>query len=391
MKIDNWKLEVRDWKLYSILLILAGFFAGCHDDNTIGSRGTIKNEGEQTVTFTLQLPGPVNGALTYAMTEEDENTITDLNISAFKKENNAETFAYQAIPSKIEPVQGDITKKKVTVKLKAGTDTYRFVFLANVADEVEQQLGDIAVGAVKEDLLNRLLHSRTTDWDADDVFPMWGESVLTVITGTDDTIDDVPMTRAVARIEVTTDLEEEEFVIKEVYLHKYNQAGHVVPHPDNLADNDTRSVKPTIPADPKTVDEPAFFKTTGNGFIRTMYTYEVEANSNHFEKACLVVGGNYKGGAITYYRIDLVDADEKDIHLLRNHPDKDHKGYLHLKLFSINNYYWFYWNTSHYWMWNVLYNRPSDVLWLLPACYPDLYLLLYRIFLLTLHSYHIYG
>ncbi|MCD8042755.1 MAG: fimbrial protein [Tannerellaceae bacterium] len=299
-----------------------------NDPDSCKGGGVVDENGEMTREFILQLPSPVRNVSTYAsMTEEDENRIDDLVLLAFKIEGSNETFAYQAKATAIEDIDSSSDTKKVTVKLKVSDDYYRFVFLANVTNEIEEQLGDIASVGEKDLVLQRLTQTceENKQWNDTDCFPMWGESEPWQIKEDDNDDKNVKMIRAVSRIDIVSTTND--FKVVSAYLYQFHRKGHVVPHPDNI-NSDRTSHTATVPEEPLMVKKSLPYSAENDEIVQTIYTYESYKNSVHLEKTCVVVGGvyypeDYKEGdpepAVSWYRIDFVDEDDKDIHLLRNH------------------------------------------------------------------------
>ncbi|MCD8178490.1 MAG: BACON domain-containing protein [Tannerellaceae bacterium] len=321
---------MKEYIKIAVFLIGVMIAVSCVDNDPDSCKGgsVVDENGEMTREFILQLPSPVKNVSTYAsMTEEDENRIDDLVLLAFKIEGSNETFAYQAKATAIEDIGSGSDTKKVTVKLKVSDDYYRFVFLANVTSEIEEQLGDIASVGEKDLVLQRLTQTceEEKQWDDTDCFPMWGESEPWQIKEDGNTDKNVKMIRAVSRIDVVSTTNN--FKVVGAHLYQFHRKGYVVPHPDNI-NSDKTSHTATIPAEPLMVGKSLPYSAENDEIVQTIYTYESYKNSVHLEKTCLVVGGiyypaDYKDGdpepAVSWYRIDFVDTEEKDIHLLRNH------------------------------------------------------------------------
>lgn len=308
------------------LLISLGVFS-CTDDNGDNCKPTPAEDGEVTRTFTLQLPSLIESPSSYGMTTAAENAIHTLDILAFEiGHNNKETFAYHVQATSIEDAGPNPRYKKATVKLKVSDNPYRFVFLSNVSDEIEALI-PIAQTGEKDLVLARLLHGCEAErqWTtAEHYFPMWGESDELTITEDTELDENIEMVRSLARIDILN--EAGNFELEGAYLYKYHCLGHVVPDPAHMSG--TKAHTPTIPADSVIATRSLLHETDQNQFVQELYTYESRLNAGHYDKTCLVIGGRYypadfKAGdtepETTWYRIEFVDDNDKDIHLLRNH------------------------------------------------------------------------
>ncbi len=196
-----------------------------------------------------------------------------------------------------------------------------------MADEIEALLS-IAQSGEKDLVLARLLHECEAErqWTTNQhYFPMWGggsdELTITEDTELDEAIE---MVRSLARVDVLNNTDN--FLLEGAYLYKYHYRGHVVPTPTHMAG--TQAHTPTIPADSLIATRSLLYAATDNELVQEIYTYESHLNAGHYDKTCLVIGGRYypddytdgdSEPAVTWYRIEFVDSQDQDIHLLRNH------------------------------------------------------------------------
>lgn len=221
------------------------------------------------------------------------------------------------------------------------TGEYDVVLLANAQDMLNQL--SISVGDAKESVLKALVETNPGKWNRDNI-PMWGQIERLKIDsetgfGNNNTVE---MIRMVARI----DLEiapsvQTNFSLASVRLCNYSSQGALVPDMGNWGAGN-RAVNPTQPSAPggyAPVSTPLVFDAsdglTADGGRRMIYAYEAPAGSaaNQSANACLIVGGSYQGGAVTYYKIDFAGMENGQkvyLPLLRN-------NYYLIKIVSVSS------------------------------------------------------
>ncbi|MCD7973442.1 MAG: hypothetical protein LUG18_12425 [Candidatus Azobacteroides sp.] len=319
--------------IISWLLLLPG---ACTEDNEFDRvNGGQHSKDSISISLNFLLPGQTIPK-TYAISENAENHIKNLDVLAFiiDPDDNTEKFSYRS--------EGELTtdngaEKIFKVTLLKSTEKYRFVFLSNAKQELDQ-LGNIEKGTRKEDIVGNLLFRNSAKWEADSdtqftPFPMWGESQSITINENLTSINDIKLTRMTARMDValTTDEAKTAFQLESVYIFNRKTRGHIVPNTTSGYWEDGKAAKATMPADneennPLTVVEPIYYiKDPGADvtFFQEIYTFEAEApaSGNANEATCLVIGGIFEDDAKpTYYRIDFLESDKKTYKdILRNH------------------------------------------------------------------------
>lgn len=322
--------KMKKWNIFLAALIALIAFFSCTDEEREPIIDVVDGEYSE-VTFSMQMPTPIKPFKTYAATEEDENRIEELDILAFaKKTGGVDTLAYRITLSASEIVDatngGSGNKKKIKAKLKRHETPLKFVFIANASsllDNVNMRNGD-----EKEQLLKQLVSGFTGKWSTSpmQVFPMWGQTsdFINLNTPTVITPIDVVLLRSVVKVDIGVDVEGDpavgfgaRFKLKHVYVYNAKNKVAVVPGFSNFDQLSNRVNQPTIPEGTGAISEFQEYDVSGTTFFNEIYLPESDKNtSNH---TCLVVGGSYDEGPETYYRIDFVDKNDENLHLLRNH------------------------------------------------------------------------
>lgn len=152
----------------------------CTDDRD--SFNISGNAKDNTVTFSVRVPGSASPSKTKALGEADENEVRTIEILLFDTDGN---YTYQPLYSNTITTDPDDSKLKTfTVKVPEGT--YNMVVLANARASVAAILGDIAQGDSKASVMDKLLLSNSGKWNSSPAgegyipIPMWGQ-ILSLI------------------------------------------------------------------------------------------------------------------------------------------------------------------------------------------------------------------
>lgn len=311
-----------------LLFILIGM-AACSDTD----ESMKVDKDNQFVTFTVSTP--YSTPKSYAMSDVSENAVRSVDVLAFRVEGGEELYTYRS--SGVEIKDGaDNTKKEFTVTLRKDDElSYRFVILANVAEELDA-LSTTQV-ATKKLLLGRLLSQNNDKWNSASAtdyraIPMWGETKNTMkITDNVKKITDVTLLRSLVSIELIVGASaQNDFKLSEVYLYNRKTRGRVVPIMSHFNQAEMKVTEASMPvdnpADPLTIwDGLQYNSSSETELLKTIYTYEAPSVSNDkdLDATCIVVGGKYKNNQ-TYYRLDFVERNSTGdflayMDLLRNH------------------------------------------------------------------------
>lgn len=280
-------------------------------------------------TFSIKTPGVPSS---YAIMEEDENFIEEIEVLVFRKEEDTGRLLFAYKTEGVITTENNTTKEFTATLKKDLENEYIFVILAN-AKEALRDIGGIAQTALKEKALPRIITHLSDKWNATSSqnftpIPMWGETTTSCTISENMSFTDLKLVRSVARVDVVNNLPSTTFDLKEVYVYNWKNRGRVIPDtdPTNWDVSNHRALNPSMPeddfADPINETDPVMYSvTSGNKIQREIYLHEAEAvaDRNDLDATCLVVGGKYKGSTRTsYYRIDFIE-DGSFRHILRNH------------------------------------------------------------------------
>lgn len=307
-----------------LLLALTGCTAGQLEDGN--NFGTAR---EQAVSVTLLPPGAFdNYGETRAMSPAQENDIAKAVVLQFDVADRLVKWAdaHVYIGKDGKPVLNVILKSSLDA-----TQRYDLVVYANAS--VTAATFAPHAGKTKEQVRTALGSEAYPDskWGSEPI-PMWGQQLGMIITPQLNNFV-MPLLRAFARIDIgvghydaSTDswggltTGANTFTLQEVYLLNVHASFYVSPAPANLGADGI-------------VNAP----TPGSGLLTKMFSYSEEiidrrqlaasiylpemSNTTNIEgeRTCLVIGGSYQGGGITYYRIDMIDDEGNPVDVLRNH------------------------------------------------------------------------
>ncbi|GHT49064.1 hypothetical protein AGMMS49982_01680 [Bacteroidia bacterium] len=318
--------------------------AGCRDSLSDMPRGTaVLNANEVELRIGLNVPGNFQSGLR-AISDADERAIQSINVLVFKVDPGMveePTFMY----SKPGTLWG-ANKDTLVVIVETMYDTLQqFVVITNVDAEIINLLQTDRRGASKSDLLAQLQVSLNEgeQWNVDatkfKALPMWGESVPAVITQENGSIhgidgdDDSPikLLRMVARINVKVTgialFTPNKFKLDSVYLFNSNTAGLIVPNTANVnrnAGGEVYVIAPSIPPGlemKRGKDAYIVYPASDDSLVNTIYTFESASIANNASDSatCVVIGGRFNGGTISYYRVDFADGSGNYFPILRNY------------------------------------------------------------------------
>jgi len=336
------------YKRSIITLFLTLFLASCTIDTDRFSPD--KEEGEE-IAFTLRMP--VQSAGTRAMSDEDENRVTQVDILVFRPVDNQ--FVEVVSTDKIEDDENEINLKTFYVRLR-GETTLNLVILGNSQDILRAAFPDDEdmKGLTKDEILSELVLSYEGPWvdpqgKAIRPFPMWGFRDNANVKDDDFTGEEnaIRMTRMVVRIDVhVSDAAQDEFKLNEVYLYNSYLSGKLVHSMGSGWDvTEHKATEPDIPVTATSkwrvdyIDSPSPVTTPGISSEKVIYTLEAPKGDENalLETTALVVGGIYESEQY-YYRVDFAATNKENkidfIPLVRNHNYEIHiqevkgKGYL---------------------------------------------------------------
>jgi hypothetical protein len=276
---------------------------------------------------------------TYALTEDGEGWIKEIDLLAFKvSDSEEEYYAYRTQTTDIDKQEKKIT---VSVKKSVNDEQYRFVIIANASAAVNN--ANFTTLATKKQVYERIISelSGNDPWDAtettvgepDKPIPMWGEAERVVVTEDLKNIPTIHLLRALARIDVVVlQAAQKDFRLTDIFVYNTNRKGRVIPEMEKLQSDGIVS-DASIPADNNMTKGPIQYTIPPltTEYKHEIYLYEAAAveETESLQATCLVIGGYYDNGTPesatkkSYYRVDFF-VDKKNNNLsfkpiLRNH------------------------------------------------------------------------
>ncbi len=289
---------------------------GCLDE----SRVTPDESGMLIVGLHLNTSSHTNS--TKALTEAQEVLIHDLQILPF----DTGTGILMDDPFSAEQLTFDDPSDIHYVKIVLDKALYlnknvTFMLLGNTSGN--SSLPALTVGTTsKEDILNTMKYNVEETWPNDNSrhFPLYGIIDLSLTPAMAE--QTVWMLRALARVQITvnkgngltyetTEGEASLFDLEEVYMYNTRTEGYFCPSTDydntHLSDYDLHML-PSFGQ--RTLENPISYTASADekwSYLRSIYTPENPNVTPDPEAVVMVVGGSYKGGVTTYYKIPFTD------------------------------------------------------------------------------------
>ncbi len=330
------------------LAILMMLFPSCLYERETVNPGTIENV-EKEVVFRLSVPYVEPSGDTRAIGAAEENTISTVDVLAFRVEGEDEYYDYSVTGYKTSGNTEGASTQSFTVSVRVKDYKQRFVIITNARERVQQLVGGFdRQGANKSVMLAALEFSlgqagdkwNTTGASDYTALPMWGESAQESITSATTALSgSIPLLRMVAKINIQLDESigglTDKFILKSVRLYNTNTKGRIVPDAAALSEesrNNERyvmAVSPTLAPNSMVYEGPLVYDDfsapgkEGVALRGAIYTFETGAaeSGKMLEATCLVIGGVYgNDNDPTYYRVDFVEDDGVTFRsILRNH------------------------------------------------------------------------
>lgn len=333
-------------KFFFFFFINIAIFTACSDDYLDGDNGYENTGKEILMTFHMPNASTPKVKATRSISDIDENKINDIDVLAFRKTPDGKwIYNYKSVGTNIvdaPDANESKNKKQFSVEVLKEDFEQQFVIIANAREEINNLDWSSLEGKEKEELLSLLVFDNQGKWNTTSssdfrAFPMWGETGARTINESTKTIGGINVLRAISRVDlILSDNAKADFKLTDVYIYNTKTKGYIVPFAENFDVSNNKVIKAQVPTglhndyDPANPNAKALqYKiTTDTLFERSIYLLEAAAVSsiNDRDKAtCLVVGGKYKDGQTTWYRIDLFENDasgkvtENYKDLLRNH------------------------------------------------------------------------
>jgi len=315
-----------------ILLVLCSYMV------TLLSCGKEKNivdikplpQNTTDVTFVVALPGLSQNIGTYAITDNEENTLKTVDVLVFKVVGTSETLVYRAKGREIKPLGIGSSQFQVTL-IPHSTEKYRFVVIANSRAEVEAGLSGVGVGQTKDNTLTRFLTQKSGIWNTTsntnyDPLPMWGETTTEVLVNSSTAPMALNLLRSLARVDVQVNpLLLGSFKMKSISVYNTNANGRIAPSASNYNALQKKVTAPSFPALLQPNSTPLVYGVANPlKSEQEIYLFEQAAapSVNATGGISLIIGGNYNGSSTeTYYKLMFLSntPTPAPIPVLRNH------------------------------------------------------------------------
>lgn len=325
-----------------------GFFSGCTReelDTPGGSNGsTIQTGGDfgegMLVRFSFDASSLVTATRSLTPAQEEEINTVDIIVFTTETGNDGKYIGHTTATKGTGQLwQAVLTKTDAS---STGTgNPHCYVFVLNASEEVEKALENVNGQTSKNEFINSLSFDTSKAWDTSSPrhLPMWTEKKEYI-----DYDNNTPWTlktlRSVARIDIGLNLSEDpgatsgiasglaDFTLTRAIVYNIPQTSMIIPGSDNIAWSGQGSTEPGQATNPTIANgglatpgfssgieytpEPA---SGGNYIFRQIYTGEAANNDGSTPKqpsqrACIVIGGKYRQGAESFYRIDMVSQDD---------------------------------------------------------------------------------
>ncbi len=284
------------------------------------------------VTFAVTLPGLSQNISTYAITENEENKLSTVDVLVFKVVGTGETFAYKARGRNIKPITENSSQFQVSLITSTG-DKFRFVVIANARDVVDGAL--MGVNESKAAILGKLIINKPGVWNTTSVanyspLPMWGESAPVLVANDFTELVPLPLLRSQLKVDVyVSAAAQTTFRMTSISVYNTNANARIAPDAINYSAGKVTAV--SLPSNSQgnawplvyDVQNPA--KSEGEIYLfekgRVMIS-GTPAPPGTAGIASLIIGGHFNGSPTeTYYKVEFLsnDATPVQLALLRNH------------------------------------------------------------------------
>jgi hypothetical protein len=335
-------------RLLAAMLVAAGAVA-C----VVDSAGFNPAEaGSGSVTFRISVPSG-GGSATRALSEFDEWAVDTRDIAVLLFTHPGKTFigVYNGkVVAGPTGAGGSSATIDFSVSLPLGGD-YNLMVVANSGAILGGSAAALVSGASQGSVEEALTAAMTAPggWvtdpsDAASRIPMWGyaSAVRSSEFVSDGSGEEtarrfsrtIGLVRMVARIDVSLSrdlVEAGDFELRSVRVYNFNKTGRLIPDTDPAtnggfdwervdADNLRGNTTPFIPSGPGVASDPATewinrVVPPGATALRgEIYLFEAAkgvvptaASDAHRANLCLVIGGSFEDGVVTYYRIDFAN------------------------------------------------------------------------------------
>lgn len=298
---------IRQTGKWWIICLLACCVVGCTDEDVFN-----QSQESDSAILVLNIKTPATSVprpATRTLQTVEETTITTIKVLVFSDANRDGNYryTYMAEGSQLESQQDQTSRFQAV--LRSSTVPLKFYLVANYSDVFAAYTPD--PGTDESTVKASLNMSYSSDAPLVNL-PMFGEVSVASLDATTTNIFDVTVLRAIARVDVKTDLTSDSpaFALREVYIYRANDQIRIVP--DAINNNGTmRVTSPTIPDGSSILSDPVKkTSTVGTDSIGGLYIPESKSPETEgdirLSATTVVVGGMFGSDtAVTYYRVDF--------------------------------------------------------------------------------------
>lgn len=308
------------WWIISLLIFC---LSGCSDEDIADQ----SPDGKEAIvvlnikTPTSSIPRP------YARSVQtpDETHIANVKVLVFSdaKGDGSYLYSYMSDCSQLENHQDQTSRFQI--KLQPSSVPLKFFLVANYADAFDNHTP--TVGDDVATIKNSLLLKFTPDGILTSL-PMYGEITVPGLEAGTTNIFDITVLRALARVDVKTNLtaESHAFSLREIYIYRATNEIQIIPNAVSTSGT-IRVTAPSIPEGSSFLDQPVLKSSLEpTDSIGGIYIPEsikhADENNIRFSATTIVVGGIFGNDTnISYYRIDFNSgiAGSPCGQVLRNH------------------------------------------------------------------------
>ncbi|EFK59257.1 FimB/Mfa2 family fimbrial subunit [Sphingobacterium spiritivorum] len=313
--------------IYTVTLI------SCIKEKTIIDDTNTETNGTKEVSFTASMPGLSQNISTYAISDNEENKVTTIDILVFEMTGSTEKYAYRVAGRNIRPLTANSIQFQATLQAHA-TKKYRLVAIANARTTVNA--ASYTVGALKSDILKNLVINKPGVWNTTSSadyspLPMSGESEPNLSINSNTGSITLNMIRIQARVDVIVEPTLiTRFQMTSISVYNSNSNARIAPSATTTGSNGPIVTAPSLPASPQINSSPLVYipdpVTPPNTVNSRQQIYLFEKNAAASAGASgalsLIIGGYYDGSSTeTYYKLEFLSKEAAPIPLavLRNH------------------------------------------------------------------------
>lgn len=306
-----------------LICLLAFCISGCSDED---ESNRLPESEDAILVLNIKTPtSSVPRPDTRSVQTPDETLITNVKVLVFSDANGDGTYLYNymADGTQLENSQDQTSRFKIT--LRSSTVPLKIYLVANYSDAFDNYMPK--TGDDEATVKNSLLLRFTPD-GISALLPMYGEISVSDLEARTTNIFDVTVLRALARVDVRTNLSADSpaFSLREIYIYRATNEIQIIPDAVSTSGT-TRVTTPSIPDGSTFLNQPVLKSSSEpTDSIGGIYIPESvkHADDTHirFSATTIVVGGIFGNDTnISYYRIDFNSgiAGEPCGQVLRNH------------------------------------------------------------------------